>query len=333
MPELFRRLKRVVATLLLAAVPAALLPTTVFASSHMDAPLIILDPAANTTDVYAFVDQEQNQKSLVLALGVYPFEEPGIGPNKYNFDDNVLYEIHVALGSDVAAGRATLSYQFRFTTNFKNRNTILQSYLGVVQHVGRNEGPYAMCLEHLDHNVRNRGAQIVTILAAERTAEFRERYPPNKWTTPPDPAQPPATVDVLDMRELTPAETGAALAEFMERHGIVRGPLPPAAAPGASETPTPWAVLCSSEACGPSRDEKAEPLAPLWRVRRVYLTEAEYTRQIKAPDARWVCPRCGAEAEWDDETYETAMEAREAEAIPDATPDTDVKVDDSDIPW
>lgn len=136
MPTLFEKMKRIVATLLLAAVPAALLPTTVFASSHMDAPLIILDPAANTTDVYAFVDQEQSQKSLVLALGVYPFEEPGIGPNKYNFDDNVLYEIHVALGSDAAAGRATLSYQFRFTTNFKNRNTILQSYLGVVQHVG-----------------------------------------------------------------------------------------------------------------------------------------------------------------------------------------------------
>jgi hypothetical protein len=101
----------------------------------MDAPLIILDPAANTTDVYAFVDQDGNQKSLVLALGVYPHEEPGVGPNKYNFDDNVLYEIHVSLGPDAAAGRATLSYQFRFTTNFKNRNTILQSYLGVVQHV------------------------------------------------------------------------------------------------------------------------------------------------------------------------------------------------------
>jgi hypothetical protein len=36
----------------------------------------------------------------------------------------------------VAAGRATLSYQFRFTTSFKNRDTILQSYLGAVQHVG-----------------------------------------------------------------------------------------------------------------------------------------------------------------------------------------------------
>jgi len=135
MPESFARLKRVVATLLLAAMAAAALPATVLASSHMDAPLITLDPSANTTDVYAFVDQDGDEKSLVLALGVYPHQEPGIGPNKYNFDDNVLYEIHVALGPDVAAGRATLSYQFRFTTNFKNRNTILQSYLGVVQHV------------------------------------------------------------------------------------------------------------------------------------------------------------------------------------------------------
>ena len=79
------------------------LASTAMASSHMDAPLITLDPAANTTDVYAFVDQEGGVKSLVTALGVYPFEEPGIGPNKYNFDDNVLYQINVALGPDVAA--------------------------------------------------------------------------------------------------------------------------------------------------------------------------------------------------------------------------------------
>jgi uncharacterized protein DUF4331 len=135
MEKSFGRLKRLVATLLLVALPAALLPVSVFASSHMDAPLIILDPPANTTDVYAFVDQDGNQKSLVLALGVYPHEEPGVGPNKYSFDDNVLYEIHVSLGPDVAAGRATLSYQFRFTSRFKNQNTILQAYLGVVQHV------------------------------------------------------------------------------------------------------------------------------------------------------------------------------------------------------
>ncbi len=105
------------------------------ASSHMDAPLITLDPAANTTDVYAFVDQGGSAKNLVVALGVYPFEEPGIGPNKYNFDDNVLYEIHLALGTNYTVGKVDLSYQFRFTTHFKNPNTILQSYLGVIADV------------------------------------------------------------------------------------------------------------------------------------------------------------------------------------------------------
>jgi Domain of unknown function (DUF4331) len=110
-------------------------PVPARASSHMDAPLITLDDAANTTDVYAFVRDDKGAKSLVTALGVYPFEEPGIGPNKFNFDDAVLYEIHVATGRDVSAGRPTYSYQFRFTTKFKNAKTILQSYLGVVQDV------------------------------------------------------------------------------------------------------------------------------------------------------------------------------------------------------
>lgn len=120
---------------------AAILPALLRASSHQDAPLIILDPSANTTDVYAFVGTAPNPnggtptKHLNLALSVYPHEEPGVGPNKYNFDDAVRYEIHVALGGDVMAGRATLSYQFQFTTAFRNRNTILQSYLGVVNNV------------------------------------------------------------------------------------------------------------------------------------------------------------------------------------------------------
>lgn len=117
------------ASLVLATDPA-------LASSHMDAPLITLDDAANTTDVYAFRSRgEDGTPYLTTALAVYPFEEPGIGPNKYNFDDNVLYEIHVSVGKDVAAGEPTLSYQFQFTTQFKNQNTILQSYLGVIDTV------------------------------------------------------------------------------------------------------------------------------------------------------------------------------------------------------
>src|SRR6266496_6514789 len=118
------------------ALLAAHLIGTAHASSHQDAPLIIRDPSANTTDVYAFVQNENGIKSLVTALGVYPHEEPGVGPNKYNFDDNVLYQIQVATGSDVAAGKTTLSYEFQFNTTFRNQNTILQSYLGVINDVG-----------------------------------------------------------------------------------------------------------------------------------------------------------------------------------------------------
>jgi hypothetical protein len=122
---------------LMAAAGLLLLPATAArASSHMDAPLITLDDAANTTDVYAFVSQRFGRKYLTTALAVYPHEEPGIGPNKYNFDDDVLYEIRVATGNDVAKGRTTYSYQFKFNTTYRNRNTILQSYLGVINDVG-----------------------------------------------------------------------------------------------------------------------------------------------------------------------------------------------------
>lgn len=119
------------------AVSAALLlgAGALHASSHMDAPLITFDDAANTTDVYAFRSDDGETSYLSTALAVYPFEEPGIGPNKYNFDDNVRYTIHVALGDDVQRGQATISYHFDFNTRFKNKRTILQSFLGVINDV------------------------------------------------------------------------------------------------------------------------------------------------------------------------------------------------------
>lgn len=98
-------------------------------SSHMDAPLITLDHAANTTDVYAFVVQRNGQKFLDVALGVYPHEEPGVGPNKYGFDANVLYQLFLA---DPATGVDRVAYQFQFSDSYKNQGTILQSYTGVV---------------------------------------------------------------------------------------------------------------------------------------------------------------------------------------------------------
>lgn len=117
-------------------IPATLLaaltavgPVPLRASSHQDAPLITRDPAANTTDVYAFVVVRNGQKFLDVALSVYPHEEPGVGPNKYNFDPNVLYQIFLA---NPTTGADLVAYQFQFTDTFKTQNSILQSYTGVV---------------------------------------------------------------------------------------------------------------------------------------------------------------------------------------------------------
>jgi len=129
---------RLLSTICAAATSAAALlaaASSAYASSHMDAPLITLDDAANTTDVYAFVSQPGDTKFLATALAVYPFEEPGIGPNNYKFDDNVNYEIHVALGGDLRAGRPTLTYRFEFQTTYKNSRTIAQAFTGPIMNV------------------------------------------------------------------------------------------------------------------------------------------------------------------------------------------------------
>ena len=107
------------------------------ASSHMDAPLITVDPAANTTDVYAFVTQNAfGQKFLSTALAVYPFEQPGIGPNTFRFDDRVAYDIHVSLdNNNIGQGKIDLTYRFRFKTVFPNDKTIL-TFLGPLEPAG-----------------------------------------------------------------------------------------------------------------------------------------------------------------------------------------------------
>src|SRR3984893_11817817 len=124
----FMRTGAAISTLLLAQ-------EITMASSHMDAPLITRDPSAHITDVYAFVSKIGAVKYLTAAVAVYPFEEPSIGPNKYNFDDNVLYAIHISTGADLAAGEPTISYLFKFDTTFKNDNTIAQSFLGTIENV------------------------------------------------------------------------------------------------------------------------------------------------------------------------------------------------------
>ena len=55
-----------------------------------------------------------------------------------------------------------------------------------------------------------------------------------------------------------------------------------------SEEPTAYAVICLDHG-------------------QTFMTEAEYDRQVRCPDVRWTCPRCGEESPWDDDNYESVM--------------------------
>ncbi len=109
-----------------AAVVAAMLvgaigPSGAAASSHREAPLISDDPAADNTDLYAFVSPDAPSTVTILANYI-PFEDPAGGPNYYRFDPSARYEIHVDNDGDA---RDDVTYRFQFKTHVGNPNTFL----------------------------------------------------------------------------------------------------------------------------------------------------------------------------------------------------------------
>lgn len=100
---------------------AGLSVLVVSGSSHREAPLISQDPAADNTDVYAWVDANDPSK-VNLVVNVYPGQEPGGGPNFYRFSDDVLYEIKIDNNGDA---KEDISFRFRFDTETMNPNTFL----------------------------------------------------------------------------------------------------------------------------------------------------------------------------------------------------------------
>ena len=83
------------------------------ASSHREAPAISLDPAADNTDVYAWVKPGTRDK-LYIVTSYIPLEEPAGGPNFHMFDPDVRYEVHIARGPDSLEDAVT--YYVRFKT-------------------------------------------------------------------------------------------------------------------------------------------------------------------------------------------------------------------------
>ena len=92
-----------------------LVPASVFASSHREAPISALDHSADVTDWYAFVSYDHPDR-VTMILNVDGFLEPSNGPNYFPFDPNVLYEMHVDNNRD---GIPDITFQFRFKTEIR----------------------------------------------------------------------------------------------------------------------------------------------------------------------------------------------------------------------
>ncbi|MBK6689553.1 MAG: DUF4331 domain-containing protein [Deltaproteobacteria bacterium] len=84
----------------------------VFASSHREAPLIAEDPAADNTDLYAWVKPGSRDKVYIVANWI-PLEEPAGGPNFHKFSDDVRYEIHIARGNQNLNDAVTYTFEFK----------------------------------------------------------------------------------------------------------------------------------------------------------------------------------------------------------------------------
>jgi uncharacterized protein DUF4331 len=115
--EPHRRRRRVVAAVAVAGIAlasalAGLGPQSSVASSHREAPLIAADPAADNTDLYAFVSPERPGYVTLIANWI-PFEEPNGGPNFYPFATDAAYNVNVDSDGDAKADAV-----FRWT--FKN---------------------------------------------------------------------------------------------------------------------------------------------------------------------------------------------------------------------
>jgi hypothetical protein len=106
--------RKLIAPLMAACALAWLAPAQ--AASHREAPRIANDPTADITDVY-FFRSWQNPSNVVLIMNVIPGQEPGSGPNYFNFDDDVLYTFHLDTNADGDAD--DVNFEVRFKTEFR----------------------------------------------------------------------------------------------------------------------------------------------------------------------------------------------------------------------
>jgi Domain of unknown function (DUF4331) len=156
------------------------------AASHREAPLIALDPAADNTDVYAFVSYDMtnlgraaDDRRVTFIMNVNPGQDPSDGPNYFNFDDEVRYAINIDNNRDGKADDVV--YEFRFKTENRpvggpNGLTSPSPYVGnpdipitVLQGITALDGPSSEGL------TRRQTYTVTEIRRGKRTELFKGR--------------------------------------------------------------------------------------------------------------------------------------------------------------
>ncbi|MDZ4798007.1 MAG: DUF4331 family protein [Bryobacteraceae bacterium] len=114
----------------LVASPAiAIVPLTLQAANHREAPITALDHKADITDVFAFRSYNGGGTPRVtMILCVDPFLEPANGPNWFPFDPDILYEIKVDNNNDAVED---IVFQVRFQTE-QRLPGLFTNYAGVL---------------------------------------------------------------------------------------------------------------------------------------------------------------------------------------------------------
>ncbi|MFK7981661.1 MAG: DUF4331 domain-containing protein, partial [Saprospiraceae bacterium] len=112
---------------ILLAVMLPMLAISLMASSHREAPLIADDPTADNVDLYAFRSPD-NPDMITLIATYIPMQLPHGGPNYYNFDPSVRYEIHV--DNDASTPGDDITYRFTFTQINEDPTTFFNIRLG-----------------------------------------------------------------------------------------------------------------------------------------------------------------------------------------------------------
>jgi len=101
--------------------------SSMYGSSHREAPLISNDPLADNVDLYAFRSPDNPDMISIIATYV-PLQLPQGGPNYYNFGQNIRYEIHV--DNDAAVPGDEIVYRFTFDIVNEDPTTFFNIRLG-----------------------------------------------------------------------------------------------------------------------------------------------------------------------------------------------------------